>query len=535
MHGILLLLAWSAPLLMLPFTRSRLAGMLLALAALPALTAAIIVPEGTTLHVPWLLLGLTLHLDPVGAVFLLFSSVMWLFAGLYGALGSTSEAHTGRFSVFFLLACAGNLLLILAADVVTFYVGFALMGLSATGLILHRRSQRARRAARIYLAWTLVGEMALFSAVVLLAQELTSLRFADLTATTLPNAAAALLLFGFGVKLALPGLHFWLPLAYPTAPAVATAVLSGPMISAGLLGWLRFLPPGSLAASEWGEGLLVIGIVGTTLGVLAGLLQRDPRSVLAYSSIAKMGLITSAFGVALAQPGSAPSIVAALVVFAMHHLMLKGTLFLGIGEWQRNGRSPWLIATISLLALAMIGAPFTSGAGAKLMLSEAMNHTGFDLDLLFGFATAGTLLLMARLIWLITQGSGSTASGFDPASLAWLALAAISIVLPLSLMPFPTASAGIGAIASGLVAVAIYAMVRRRLRFQPPSVPPGDLLYLARTAQRMWSGKPGRMTITLSPRALMFAEPCPTSSCTPGRLIWLSVCVFLLTIGLMPG
>ncbi len=253
MNELLLTLAWSAPLLMLAFARGRFVGTLMPLAALPALLAAMLVPVGTTVEIPWLLLGLTLQLDALGETFLMFSAVMWLFAGLYASLTMSGDPRLGRFGVFFLLACAGNLLLIVAADIVAFYLGFALMGLAATGLIAHRRSQHARRAARIYLAWTLVGEMALFSAVVLLAQGMDSLHFSELTAATIPDTAIALLLFGFGIKLALPGLHVWLPLAYPAAPAAAAAVLSGPMISAGVLGWMRFLPPGNLTLTAWAE------------------------------------------------------------------------------------------------------------------------------------------------------------------------------------------------------------------------------------------------------------------------------------------
>jgi hydrogenase-4 component B len=538
MNGGLLILAWLTPLLMLPLVFSRFAGAVTVLAVLPALLAAVAVPAGTAVDIPWLLLGLTLHLDPVGATFLLFSSMIWLFAGLYGALTMGTDSGYRRFGVFFLVACTGNLLLILAADLVSFYVGFALMGLAATGLIAHRRSQHAGRAARVYLAWTLLGEMALFAAVVLLANDMASLRFADLTAAALPAAAATLLLFGFGIKLALPGLHVWLPLAYPASPAAAAAVLSGPMISAGLLGWLRFLPPGNPTLAGWGEGLLALGVIGAALGVLAGLVQRDPRTVLAYSSIAKMGMVTSVFSIALVRPDAAPGIVAALVVFTMHHLMLKGTLFLGIGEWHRLGGRPWLTVVLGILALALIGAPFTSGAGAKLLLTDATIGAGFDLALLFGFSTLGTLFLMARFIWLIRHRPSTATAGRNPASLVWLALAALAILLPLMQTPLPWSSSGLGTIAAGLGITAAFVFSRRWVPFTLPTVPPGDLLYLLRAAQRLWTGGNKRRQqqhFKLSPRALMSADMCRTAACTLGALAWLFIGVFLLAVGLLPG
>ena len=535
MNELLLALAWSAPLLMLPLTWGRLVVALMPAAALPALLAAMLVPVGTTVELPWLLLGLTLQLDAISATFLAFSAAMWLFAGLYGSLTMGGDPHLRRFGVFFLLACAGNLLLIVAADIITFYLGFAIMGLAATGLIAHRRSQHVRRAARIVLAWTMVGEMALFSAVVLLAQGMDSLRFADLAAATIPDVAVALLLLGFGIKLALPGLHVWLPLAYPAAPAAAAALLSGPMISAGVLGWIRFLPPGQLSGSGWGERLLAMGVVGAALGVLAGLLQRDPRSVLAYSSIAKMGLVAAVFGIALTQPHAAPGVIAALVVFTMHHLMLKGTLFVGIGEWQRHGARPWLIATLGILMLALIGAPFTSGAGAKLLLSEATHGAGFDLALLFGFSALGTLFLMARVLWLIRLRPATVAAGPDPASLVWLALAALAILMPLMQKPMPWSSSGLGPIAAGLGIIAVYALLRRTVSFTSPTVPPGDVLYLMGAARRVSTREATRLHFTLSPRVLVSPATDHSAARTLGVLLWLFVCVLLVAAGLLPG
>lgn len=535
MSGVLLTLAWSTPMLMLAFVFSRFAGALIPLAVLPALISAMLVPVGSSVEIHWLLLGLTLHLDKVGATFLLFSAVMWLFAGIYGALTLRGDVHFGRFGVFFLLACAGNLLLILAADVVTFYVGFAIMGLAAAGLVAHRRSQQARRAARVYLAWTLVGEMALFTAVVLLVQGMDSLQFSDLTAQEVPDVAASLLLFGFGIKLALPGLHFWMPLTYRAAPAVAVAVLSGPMISAGLMGWLRFLPPGSQTLPVLGEGLLLFGIVGTSLGVLAGVVQRDPSTVLAYSSIAKMGMVSSAFGIALVRPDAAPGIVAALVVFTMHHLMLKGTLFLGIGEWRRNGAKPWLIVVFGILALAMAGVPFTSGAGAKLMMSEALINTGFDLALLLGFSTAGTLFLLARFIWLIMQRPATATAVFDWASLTWMALATLAVLLPLVRTVAPWSASGLGVIAGAMsIAVAIL-LSRHFVSFRLPPVPPGDLLYLWRASQRLRARQIDLHDLTLSPRTLLLADELPTAVRTVGALIWLLAFVAIVSIGILPG
>ena len=402
----------------------------LALAAAPVLAAAWLIPVGSTLELSWLLLGVHLTLDATGQLFLVFSSLVWLVAGIYAAASPADPRPRQGFDLFFLLALAGNLILILAADMVTFYVGFALMGLAGYGMVIGRRSQRARRAGHIYLAFTLVGELALFGALLILVAAADSLLFADLAGITLPPVAVGLLLLGFGIKVALPGLHLWLPVTYTAAPIVAVAVLSGPMMKAGLLGWLRFLPAEANGLMDWGPVLMLLGTAGLVFGVWLGVMQREPRAVLAYSSIAKMGLISALFGAAVTNPAHTAPIIAALVPFAMHHLLVKSALFLGVGEWEKHGRVSWVIVGLGLLALTMIGAPFTGGAFAKQGLGEAVSDGRGGLAALLTLAAIGTALLMARFMWLLTRQAARPSPICRVPVVAWLALLPVALWAP---------------------------------------------------------------------------------------------------------
>lgn len=404
MNALLLISVWCVPLLAAAFLGLRHARWLPVLAALPALIAALSVPVGTQLSLPWLLLGVELGLDATGRAFLLFSALLWLAASLYAAGDPADDLAddrgTLRFRVFFLLAMAGNLGLIVAQDMLSFYLGFTLMGLAAYGLIAHGKAQRARRAARRYLAWTLAGEMILFAAMVLLArQQDGELAFSSLH--TLEPPVALLLLVGFGIKLALPGLHFWLPQAYAVAPPAAVAVLSGAMIKAGLLGWLRFVPAGDDTFTVFGLALLATGGAGILLGAVGGLLQRYPRRVLGYSSIGKMGVLTAGMGSALTWPEAAPVIVTALILFAAHHALVKGALFLGLGLVERHGLHNWHLTGLGFLAVVLAGAPFTSGALAKNLLSASQPGDEQLLYRLLAVSALATTLLMARFLVLV--------------------------------------------------------------------------------------------------------------------------------------
>ncbi len=138
MENYLLLLPSLLPLalaLLLLFSRNKLRPLLL-LAPITALAVALAMPLDSNSELPWLLLGVHLQLDETAKLFLLFSSIIWLIAALYILIPGRSQQKKPVYITLFLVAMAGNFLLILAADMLSFYLGFALMGLSAYGLTI---------------------------------------------------------------------------------------------------------------------------------------------------------------------------------------------------------------------------------------------------------------------------------------------------------------------------------------------------------------------------------------------------------------
>jgi hypothetical protein len=105
-------------------------------------------------------------------------------------------------------------------------------------------------------------------------------------------------------------------------------------------------------------------------------------------------------------------------------------LFLGIGEWERLGARPGLIACFALLALALAGAPLTGGAAAKAGLSTTLATLPNSLSWLFVAAALGTTLLMMRLVWLLTRVGGRFEAPYGPPTWPWLVLVALALWLP---------------------------------------------------------------------------------------------------------
>jgi len=480
MSGALLIFAWLMPLLALVFMRSRWFGLATVLAPLPALLTAILVAAGSRIDLSWLLLGSRFGVDDHGGIFLLFSSLLWLLAAAQHGLQTHVDSQAARFRVFYLLAMSGNFMLILGLDLVSFYLGFSLMGLAAYGLVVHDGTGTSRRAGGIYLIMTLIAEFALLFALVMIYWR---------TGTLTPDPAQlvaggtieiALLILALGIKAGMIGLHFWLPLAHPAAPVPASAVLSGAMIKTALVGWIRYLPFGHESLPEWGLLLLVAGAAGALLAVLLGLPQQNPKVVLAYSSVGKMGTMVSALGLALIEPLTAAGIVSAVALFAAHHGLVKGALFLGTGV-VKSSASRLELLLLLIPALALAGLPFTSGALAKgaLSLSLLATETGWSGLLLWVLpvAAVGTSLLMARFLYLMYAYTDPKAPFVLLPALPWLVLMSLILLLPLAYGSAPTSIKDIWPLL--LAALIVLLVLRARpgwLTALVGQVPPGDLI-----------------------------------------------------------
>jgi len=446
--SLLLSLGIGAPLLVLAMhaigVSRSLASHLAPWAALPALLGAVLMPADVSLRLPWLMLGADLGLgDSTGRLFLLFTTLLWCVAGPFARHYLSERSDRERFFVYFLLSMTGNIGLVLSQDVISFYLFFALMSFASYGLVVHEGGPAALRAGRVYMVLVVLGEVTLFSAIMLAAASAGSIGFEPVRATLAhaPNRdlVMALAFIGFGIKAGVLGLHVWLPLAHPVAPTPASAVLSGAMIKAGLLGILRLFPLGAAGLGQWGSALIILGLAAAFYAVAIGLTQRDPKTLLAYSSISQMGILTTAVGLGLAAPAAVPALIPVIGLYAVHHALSKGALFLGIGVLRaasaRGRRWLWLLLWVPALALA--GAPLTSGMVAKLLLKAETYHAagawGPALQAVLPWSAVATSLLMGRFLILLRRPEAGYGAAGVPAGLLrpWGLLMALVALLPL--------------------------------------------------------------------------------------------------------
>ncbi|MEK0361914.1 complex I subunit 5 family protein [Pseudomonas sp. CBC3] len=423
-----------APLLVgsLLLFRERAAGWLW-LGCLPAL--AMVIWPMPALDLPMLWEGVRWGADDeLTRAWLGFTALLWGCAGVFASSSQRDDPKRRHFWTFWSLALSGNLLLIIATDALSFYLGFSVMSLSAYGLIVHRRGPGPRRAGRLYLQLAICGEMALLAALMLRSHAAGGdFAFAAWRALPIDGLTLLLLLIGLGLKAGFWPLHVWLPLAHPAAPAPASAVLSGAMLKAGFLGLWRCLPEGDQLLSNWADVLLAIGIFGALYPALLGLTSDKAKAVLAYSSVSQMGYLLMILALAWRHPQQTQALTVVLMLYGVHHGLAKGALFLSAGliHAGRLPRIGWLLLTLP--ALAIIGLPLTSGGAVKTALKEVWHGGAFESWLVWlSLGSLTTALLLIRALWLLRRDARDAPASRPPLPqlLPWALLSSLALLLP---------------------------------------------------------------------------------------------------------
>jgi formate hydrogenlyase subunit 3/multisubunit Na+/H+ antiporter MnhD subunit len=259
-------------------------------------------------------------------------------------------------------------------------------------------------------------------------------------------------------------------------------VLSGAIIKAGVIGLIRFLPFDGAPVAD-GALLAALGFATAYWGVAMGLTQRNPKTILAYSSVSQMGVVAAIFGMGLTLGIAETPLHAAF--YALHHMLAKGALFLGVGLALASGPTgrALVLPLALLLALGFGGLPPTGGALAKAAvkpeLGEGLASAAAMLSA-FG-STALMLHFVQRLRAAMLAAPGATPSwGLGG---PWLLLGAAALFLPWALYDAVTGKAPeviwtISTIAP-VLAGAGFALFWNRIFPRVPEVPAGDVLVFA--------------------------------------------------------
>jgi multicomponent Na+:H+ antiporter subunit D len=364
--------------------------------------------------------GIVLVVDQLGAGIALLAASLTTISLLYSARYFDSvEAH---FHCLVLLFLAGMLGLALTADLFNMFVFFELMGAAAYGLTaIEIEDESALQGGINFGIVNSLGAYLSLSGLAMLFARTGNVGLPQL-GTDLAHhrpdalivASFVLVLTGFLVKGAMVPFHFWLADAHAVAPAPVCVLFSGVMVPLGIYAvfriywavFARVLPLGDIRRT-----FLILGALTALVGAVMTLTQRHFKRMLAYSTIAHVGLFLVALA-CLTVDGTAGALV-----YVAAHAGVKGALFLvagvllnrygsvdefdlyGAGKTQRA--LGWVLVAA---ALALSGLPPFGTALGKALGEDAGMELGYwwvpALFVAVSAVTAGAILRVAgRVFW----------------------------------------------------------------------------------------------------------------------------------------
>ena len=290
---------------------------------------------------------------------------------------TAAESH-----VLVLFATAGMMTLAAARDLMIVFLGIEIMSVAV--YVLAGMNRRSGRSAEAALKYFLLGAFAtgfLLYGVALVygatgSTNLTTIgeRVAQSGGVSNPMLVIgiALLVIGFGFKVALAPFHMWAPDVYEGAPTPITAYMAAAVKAAAFVGFLRVWLEGFQSVSEsWHGPVWWLAVVTMAVGNLVALSQKNIKRMLAYSSIAHAGYILVAIVIAT------PAASSAFMFYLFAYTLATFGAFGVIVALERAGASqldiedysglwsvsPWLASAMAVFMLALLGFPIFGGIG----------------------------------------------------------------------------------------------------------------------------------------------------------------------------
>jgi len=348
-----------------------------------------------TFHAEWMSSigsSFSIRLDGMGQLLCLLTALAYPLVLV--ATWNTSYRNSNNFFGLMLLAQAGLMGVFLAIDALLFYFFWELALIPMYFLCSQWGGERRIQVTFKFFIYTFIGSVLMLVGILYVYSH-TPTRSFDITSfyssrLSDPQQSFVFWLFfaAFAVKMPIFPFHTWQPDTYEQSPTATTMILSGVMVKMGVFGMLRWMMPViPIAFYRWGDTTSFLAIVGMIYASLIAIQQNDLKRLVAYSSIAHMGLMCAAV---FAENSS--SIQGVMIQMFNHGINIIGLWI--VVEWierkfgtrkisELGGlaqKAPAAAVLLVIIALANIALPLTNAfAGEFLMFTGIFtSHTRYN-------------------------------------------------------------------------------------------------------------------------------------------------------------
>jgi NADH-quinone oxidoreductase subunit M len=350
----------------------------------------------------------SVKLDGMGQILCLLTAVS--FPLVFISTWNTQYKKPNNFFALMLLMQAGLMGVFVAMDALLFYFFWELALIPAYFLCSQWGGERRIAVTFKFFIYTFTGSILMLVALIYIYLKTPGHSF-DISAfykapvnTGHESWLFWLMFVAFAIKMPIWPLHTWQPDTYEQSPTAVTMILSGVMVKMGVLGMIRWLMPVlHLSFYQWGDTISTLAITGMIYASLIAIQQDDLKRLVAYSSIAHIGLMCAALfaetqsglqGVMIQMFNHGINIIGLWIVIELIERQFGTRKISELGGLAQ--RSPSMAILLVVVALANIGLPLTNGfIGEFLMFNGIFASAVTQYYVVFTVLAAITIVLAA--------------------------------------------------------------------------------------------------------------------------------------------
>jgi NADH-quinone oxidoreductase subunit M len=352
----------------------------------------------------------SVNIDGLGQVLTLLTAIS--FPVIFIATYREDYKNAKNFYALMLLSQAGLMGVFVATDALLFYFFWELALIPVYFLCSQWGGEKRIQATFKFFIYTFTGSLLMLVGIIYLYFQTKDHSFsieafyglhAKIHGST-QGWLFWLFFIAFAIKMPIFPFHTWQPDVYEQSPTAVTMVLSGVMVKMGLLGIIRWLAPVlPVGTWAWGDTASALCIIGMIYASLIAMQQDDLKRLIAYSSIAHIGLMglaifattkTGMQGVMIQLFNHGINIIGLWIVVSLIERQFHTRKISELGGLAQ--KAPALAILLVIVALANIALPLTNAfIGEFLMFSGIYSSVATTYNVVFTVSAAVTIILSA--------------------------------------------------------------------------------------------------------------------------------------------